>query len=75
MTLQNLLYFHKRRVFIGSAFTASYLTLCYKSVDLNAEAFRLGIAGSLATLVCDSAFHIIDTVNIRMKVKAGDPNA
>ena len=72
MNMLNLLYFHKKRVFIFSSFIVSYFALCYKSTTVRSESFRLGVAGSLATLVCDSAFHIMDTVNIRMKVLEGD---
>lgn len=75
MNFLNQLYFHKRRIFVGSLFCTGYGTLCYNSRGIKSEAFRLGIAGSIATLVCECVFHIMDTVNIRMKVKTGDPSA
>lgn len=75
MNILNLLYFHKRRVMIAITFCTGYSALCYHSRDVNSEAFRLAIAGSIATMLCECAFHIMDTVNIRMKVKTGDKNA
>ena len=71
MNILNILYFHKRRVLVGIAFTSGYMAVCYRCKGLNSEAVRLGIAGSIATMVCDCVFHIMDTVNIRMKAKTG----
>ena len=31
----------------------------------------MGIAGSLANMICECAFHIIDTINIRSKIPEG----
>lgn len=28
---------------------------------------RMGVAGSLSSLICDSCFHMVDTVNTRAK--------
>ena len=64
----NLLYFHKRRLAVMSLFTMGYYGICYTNTGHASEAVRLGIAGSIANLICECGFHIIDTINIRSKV-------
>lgn len=56
-------------------FCSGYLAACYKAKSIESEALRLGIAGSVACMLCESSFHVIDTVNTRMKVYSGDANA
>ena len=60
---------------VGSVFCGAYGLLCYKSKSHPSEAIRLGIAGSIATSVCECAFHLVDTLNIRSKVTSKDNNA
>ena len=52
---------------IGAAFCGGYSWICYKSLTIENEVIRMGVAGSLANIVCESAFHAVDTVNIRAK--------
>jgi hypothetical protein len=66
--LSNLVYFHKRRILVFFGFSASYGVACYSMTNFPVEAVRLGVAGSLANMICETGFHIIDTVNIRSKV-------
>ena len=63
------MYFHKRRLLIGGAFTGSYLLLCKYATGFKSDVVRLGVAGSLANMVCECVFHVIDTINIRSKVQ------
>ena len=56
-------------------FCAAYTLVCIKMKDSTSEPIRLGIAGSIASMACECCFHIIDTINIRMKVKTCDPKA
>ena len=67
----NILYFHKRRIFIAIGFCTGYGLLCWDSTKYESETFRLGVAGSLAMLICECAFHLVDTVNIKMKTAEG----
>ena len=64
----NLMYFHKRRIIVGGLFCTAYGALCYSTMTHSKEAVRLGIAGSIANCICECAFHLIDTLNIRSKV-------
>jgi hypothetical protein len=68
----NLIYFHKRRFIIGSVFCGCYGYLCLNTKHHPWEAVRLGIAGSVANCVCECAFHLVDTLNIRSKVSSTD---
>ena len=68
----NFIYFHKRRITVGTLFFMSYATICYKSTSIQNEGLRLGIAGSIANCMCECGFHIIDTINIRSKVVSKD---
>jgi hypothetical protein len=70
----NIMYFHKRRIIVGGLFCAAYGTLCYNTTSHRLEAVRLGIAGSMANCICECAFHLIDTLNIRSKVQSTDNN-
>lgn len=60
---------------VGSAFCGAYGYVCYNTKNHQSEAIRLGIAGSIATMVCECAFHLVDTLNIRSKVTSKDNNA
>ena len=68
--LCNLLHFHRKQAMVGSTFVGCYGFACYKGQGINNDIIRMGIAGSLANLVCESAFHAVDTVNIRAKARA-----
>jgi hypothetical protein len=68
MNILNLLYFHKKRFIIGICFTGAYFYLAKKAIINKYEPVRLGVAGSLAHVLCECFFHIIDTINIRSKV-------
>jgi len=37
-------------------------------VNHPSESMRLGVAGSVAMMIMEVAFHVVDTVNIRSKV-------
>jgi len=69
--MQNLVYFHKKRIIIGLGFCTAYGLICRSTTNHPSEAIRLGIAGSIATMICECGFHIVDTVNIRSKVVDG----
>ena len=69
--MNNILYFHKKRILIGLGFCTAYGLLCKKTTNHPSEAVRLGIAGSIGNMICECGFHIIDTVNIRSKVVDG----
>jgi len=47
-----------------------YLGVCYKALSWENEYFRMGVAGSVASIICDMSFHCLDTVNIRAKAAA-----
>ena len=51
-----------------SMFSLGFASVCYNTTGLKNECLRIGIAGSIATMICECSFHIIDTVNIRSKV-------
>ena len=67
----DFLYMHRRRIFVTLGFVCCYAGVCRRLRHSKIETVRLGIAGSLATMMCDCGFHIIDTVNIRAKVADG----
>ena len=48
-------------------FCGGYSIMAYKGILIENEIIRMGIAGSLANIICESAFHAVDTVNIRAK--------
>ena len=54
---------------VGTAFVGCYGMACFKGREIDNEIVRLGIAGSLATTICESSFHAVDTVNIRAKAR------
>jgi len=56
---------------VGAGFCTSYYWICKIGTTLPWETVRLGIAGSLANMICECAFHIIDTINIRSKIPEG----
>ena len=59
----------------GFVFCSGLSYVLYKAKGVESEAFKLGIAGSVATMLCETNFHIVDTVNTRMKVYSGDTNS
>ena len=50
------------------AFCGAYGYLCKKSLNFTNDGLKLGIAGSLANMLCECSFHFVDTLNIRIKV-------
>jgi uncharacterized membrane protein len=63
----NFLHFHRRRVAVTVGVVGAYGLTCYKAIKWENEILRFGIAGSLANVIIESAFHFMDTVNIRSK--------
>ena len=49
-----------------------YASTCYSALSWENEVLRMGMAGSLANLTVESAFHFIDTVNIRAKAQTNN---
>ena len=72
MNITNIFYFHKRRVGTFFLFCCIYYKVCHRSIGVEWEPYRLGIAGSIATVACECTFHIIDTINIRLKVRSAN---
>ena len=64
---------HLKRILITSSFCAAYLGLCKYAIKHPSEILRLGVGGSIANMLCETVFHIIDTVNIRSKVTGSIP--
>ena len=62
------MHFHRRRIGIAGTCSALYGYTCYKTVDASHELLRMAVAGSIANFVCESGFHFVDTVNVRVKV-------
>jgi hypothetical protein len=52
-------------VFTG--FSATYAYTLYRCREINSELVRMGLAGSLANMMCEMGFHFADTVNVRAK--------
>ena len=63
----NILHFNRKQALVGAGFVGGYSWICYKSLKIENEIIRMGVAGSLANIVCESSFHAVDTVNIRAK--------
>lgn len=59
---------HKKRILVGIGFLGCYSYICKNTVDYKSESVRLAVAGSLANMICEVAFHIVDTINVREKV-------
>lgn len=57
---------------VGIAFTGVYGAVCYYGTGHHHDIIRLGIAGSIANTVCETSFHLLDTLNIRMKAAKGE---
>ena len=70
-SLQSNLFMHRRKLAISSIFCGVYAGTCYNALSWKNDVLRMGVAGSIATLICDSSFHVIDTVNIRAKAAIG----
>ena len=52
---------------VSSTFCGFYGYTCYDARSWDNEILRMGMAGSLANIICDTSFHLVDTVNIRSK--------
>ena len=63
----NLLHFHRKQAMVASGFIGCTSIIGYKSLELENEILRMGVAGSIANIISESAFHAVDTVNIRAK--------
>ena len=70
----NLLNVHKKRALISLSFCSIYYYLCKNTVKCQYESIRLGMAGSIANMVCECGFHLVDTINIRSKVLTSSNN-
>ena len=66
--MANLLIAHKKRIFIGLGFLSTYGIYCKATIKHPSEAIRLGAVGSIVNVICETGFHIVDTVNIKSKV-------
>ena len=66
--LLSILYYHRRRALVAFGFCTGYWVLLQMTKNHWSESLRMGMAGSLANVICDSTFHLVDTVNIRSKV-------
>ena len=75
MKLSSFINQHRTRILISGSFCAAYLGLIKYSVNHPNEILRLGVGGSIANMLCETVFHIIDTLNIRSKVRGSLPNA
>lgn len=64
----NFAHFHRRRIYVGGAFIGAYGLLCNRAITFENDILRMGIAGSLANVIVEAAFHFVDTVNVRSKV-------
>lgn len=65
----SLLKKHPKRVAVTTAFCSAYLATSYSALGWKNEALRMGIAGSMASIICEGCFHLVDTVNIRAKAQ------
>ena len=54
------------------AFSSLYLCACFNALSWENEILRMGIVGSLASIVCDTSFHFVDTLNIRAKASTSE---
>lgn len=63
----NFLHFHKRRVAVSAFCVGAYTVTCVSATKWQSEVLRFGIAGSIANVIIETAFHCADTVNIRAK--------
>ena len=55
-------------MFVGLGFIGLYFQLCKNTINHKSQSVRLAVAGSLANMLCEVPFHIIDTINVRAKV-------
>lgn len=55
-----------------SSFCSVYVFVCYNALSWESEILRIGIVGSISTLLNDSSFHFVDTLNIRAKAALGE---
>lgn len=53
---------------VAGTFIGTYGYCCSKYRTHENEILRMAFAGSLANLVVESTFHVVDTVNIRTKL-------
>ena len=64
-------FFYRNKIAVTSLFCGFYAGTCYSALSWKSDVLRMGVAGSIATLICDSTFHVVDTVNIRAKAAVG----
>jgi hypothetical protein len=60
----NFAHFYRRRIGIAIGFCSSYAIACKHAVTVENENYRMAIAGSMAGLLCETTFHLVDTVNV-----------
>ena len=58
---------HKKSVLFSGTISSTYFYTCYTAINWENDVLRIGAAGSLATLIVDGTFHVVDTLNIRAK--------
>jgi len=63
----NQFYFQRRPLVVTGVFCSLYAATSYNALSWDNQILRMGVAGSISTILCDSAFHFVDTVNIRAK--------
>ena len=64
---KNFVYFHRKRIFVNGAALTGIGTFMYTFKDSKDERMRIALAGCMALTIVESAFHMVDTVNIRSK--------
>ena len=69
-TSQNFIRTHKRQAAVSVAFVTGYTGICYNARTWKNDILRIGVAGSIANMLVETSFHVIDTVNIRSKAQA-----
>jgi len=55
---------------VSAAFCSAYVYTCSKARKWEYEALRMGVAGSIAHVIVECGFHVIDTVNVNAKADA-----
>ena len=69
--LQNKFYFHRRPIGTTIAFCSVYTGISYNALSWENEYLRMGVAGSIAQVICETSFHCLDTVQIKAKAAQG----
>ena len=73
--IRNTMIANRKQIRFAGAFCGFYTCILYRALWWENEVFRIGVAGSLATVICDSCFHVVDTVNIRAKAITDSGNS